>query len=184
MPEARFALAGRDPVPEIRALAERPGIDVHADVPSMEPWIDWARVIVVPLHVGTGTRLKALEAMAGGRPLVGTAVGLEGLDLVDRVHARVVDDPERMAAAIVALLESRRSAEELAARARAHVEAHFEWGQLAQPLVDYLDELPKRACSSRDMRLAARPGIAREARGRRRCVERLLEPVLAQRPAT
>jgi glycosyltransferase involved in cell wall biosynthesis/GT2 family glycosyltransferase len=162
VPDAHFVLAGRDPVPEISALAERPGIEVLANVPRMESWVDWARVVVVPLHVGTGTRLKALEAMAAGRPLVGTSIGLEGLELVDGVHARIVDDPARMADAIVAILESRRCAEGLAARARGHVDAHFRWEQVAQPLLDALDQLaPKRARTSREMRRAARPGMAR-----------------------
>jgi len=111
-------------------------------VPRMRPWLEWARVIVVPLHVGTGTRLKALDAMEAGRPLVGTAIGLEGLGLVDGMHARIVDDAEEMAAAIVRLLESREHAETLAMHARRHAEASLRWDRVARSLVEYLSGVP------------------------------------------
>ena len=104
VPEVRLAIVGRHPVAEVVALAGRSGVDVHSDVPQMAPWFEWARAVVVPLHVGTGTRLKALEAMAAARPLVGTSVGLEGLGIIDGVQACVVDDPSAMAAALIEIL--------------------------------------------------------------------------------
>ncbi len=132
VPDVRFALAGRQPVSQILALAGRSGVEVHADVPRMAPWLEWARVVVVPLHVGTGTRLKALEAMSAGRPVAGTRIGLEGLGIVDGIHARVVDEAETMADAIVELLTSDATANALAAAGRQHVEDHFRWQALGE----------------------------------------------------
>jgi glycosyltransferase involved in cell wall biosynthesis len=138
VPGLCFDLVGREPVPEVVALAERPGVAVTADVPSMAPWFEHARVVVVPLWIGTGTRLKALEAMAASRPLVGTSIGLEGLGLVDGEHARIVDDAEEMAAAIVELCRSDDHASALAAAGRRHVEDHFDWAVPAARMADAL----------------------------------------------
>jgi glycosyltransferase involved in cell wall biosynthesis len=138
-PAVQVAIVGRRPVPEVIALAERPGIELHADVPQMAPWFDWARAVVVPLHVGTGTRLKALEAMAAARPVVGTSVGLEGLGLVDGVHARVVDEPQAMAAAIIEILDDDAVAERLAAAGRRLVEDEAQWCVIAARLGAVLD---------------------------------------------
>jgi glycosyltransferase involved in cell wall biosynthesis len=132
--DVRFALVGRNPVAEVVALAERPGVELHADVPLMAPWMQWARVVVVPLFVGSGTRLKALEAMAAGRPVVGTAIGLEGLGVVDGVHARVADDAETMAQAVSELLRSDSESATLASAARRHVEANFRWDAVSSRL--------------------------------------------------
>ena len=81
----------------------------------------------MPLRIGTGTRLKALEAMAAGRPVVGTSVGLEGLGLVAGTHAHVVDDPAGFAAAVIRVLTDDAHAEALATAGRALVEERFEW---------------------------------------------------------
>jgi glycosyltransferase involved in cell wall biosynthesis/GT2 family glycosyltransferase len=144
VPEVEFHLVGRQPVRDIVDLAQRPGIDVHGDVPRMAPWFERARVVVVPLWIGTGTRLKALEAMAAGRPLVGTGIGLEGLGIVDGVHARVVDDATAMAEAVVELLTDDTTAEATARAAREHVEQHFEWEAIARHLVDELQAMVER----------------------------------------
>jgi glycosyltransferase involved in cell wall biosynthesis/GT2 family glycosyltransferase len=139
IPAVRFALVGRHPTAEVVALAERDGVELHADVPRMAPWLAWARVVVVPLHIGTGTRLKALEAMAAGRPLVGTTIGLEGLGLVDGVHARICDDPDAMAQAVVELLSSDAAAEALITAARGYVDSRFRWEMIASRLASFIE---------------------------------------------
>lgn len=134
VPDATLSLVGREPSSEVKALAGRNGVSVHPDVPSMVPWFADARLSVVPLRIGTGTRLKALESMAAGRPVVGTTIGLCGLGLVDRVHAHIVDDPSRMAQSIIELLVDDEHASALARAGRELVERRFEWSGIADEL--------------------------------------------------
>jgi polysaccharide biosynthesis protein PslH len=141
VPGAELVLAGRDPVPEVRALAAAPGVSVHANVPSMADYFERARVVVVPLRVGTGTRLKALEAMAAGRPVVGTAIGLEGIGAVDGTHALVRDDPQAMANAVIDTLRQDDLSLSLGAAARTHVERNFSWDQIGARFVAAVSEL-------------------------------------------
>jgi polysaccharide biosynthesis protein PslH len=139
VPGVSLDLVGRQPVDAVLELGRRSAIEVHADVPHIAPWLTRARAVIVPLHIGTGTRLKALEAMAARRPVVGTSIGLQGLDIADRVHARVVDDPVGMADAIVEVLTSDAEAEALAAEGRRLVEEHFRWDSGADRLAIALE---------------------------------------------
>lgn len=141
-PDVEFDIVGRRPLPAVRALAARPGVAVHGDVPSMAPWIERARVVVVPLRIGTGSRLKALEAMAAGRPVVGTTIGMEGIDVEAGVHAEVTDDPVAMAAAVLRVLDDDGRAGALAAAGRALVEDRYGWDRIG---ARYADELLGRA---------------------------------------
>ncbi len=81
-PAARLQIVGRRPPP---GMAERiqacPGVELHADVPDVRPFLAGSGVMVVPLRIGGGSRLKILEALASGLPVVSTAVGAEGLRL-------------------------------------------------------------------------------------------------------
>jgi glycosyltransferase involved in cell wall biosynthesis len=127
VPDAVLDIVGRDAVDQVLALQQRPGIALHRDVPDVAPYLAKTRVAIVPVRIGTGTRLKALQAMAAGRPLVGTPIGVQGLGAVDGVHAHMTDDPERMAAAIVQLLRDDVAARQLAAAGRELVETRFDW---------------------------------------------------------
>jgi glycosyltransferase involved in cell wall biosynthesis len=126
-PDAALDIVGRAPIARVIALGERPGVRVIGDVPDMAPFLRDARVAVVPVRIGSGTRIKALEAMAAGRPVVGTSLGLEGLGVVDGEHAYIADDPARMAERVSAFLAHEGAATATAARARHLVEERFSW---------------------------------------------------------
>ena len=138
VPDVRLTVVGRDPVPEVRALASD-RVEVVASPPSVLPYVQQARVALVPIRIGSGTRLKALEAMAAGRPVVGTTIGLDGLGIVDGEHALVRDDAAGTAAAVTRLLQDDATAQRLVARGRAHVEQHYGWPTIGNRLVEHLE---------------------------------------------
>lgn len=141
VPDARLIVAGRRPVPQVSALSDLAGVTVVADVPSMAELFHAARVVVVPLRTGTGTRLKALEAMASGRPVVGTRIGLGGIGLTDGVHARIADEPALSAAAVAQLLTDDDRAARIGRAARTHVEEGFGWEAIGRHFSEVVLEL-------------------------------------------
>lgn len=131
VPAVVLSIVGRRPTPLVQALARRPGIELHADVPDVRPFLASARVVVVPVRIGTGSRLKVLEAMAAGRPVVSTTIGLEGIDAVPGRHALIGDGPEGMADGVERMCRVRREAEELARAGRALVDERYGWAPIA-----------------------------------------------------
>ena len=148
VPTATLHVAGRGAPPEVLALAGHPGVEVVGEVPDAVPVYAAADVVVVPLRIGTGTRLKALEAMAAGRPVVGTTIGLEGLGLDDPDAepevAERADDPAALAQAVVRCLEDTDHAHRLAAAGRRHVARRFGWPAIADELASALEGLAAR----------------------------------------
>lgn len=126
VPQARFTVVGRNPPP---ALVERGraagGVSFTGLVDDVRPFVRSADVFVIPLRVGGGTRIKAYEAIAMGRPVVSTAVGIEGLSLQSDEHFLQRDDAAGFADAVVELLRDPVRAAEMAQRARRFVEARF-----------------------------------------------------------
>ena len=136
LPEARVDVVGARPTRQVRALDGLPGVSVHADVTDVGPFLEAARVAVVPLRIGSGSRLKALEALAAGRAVVGTTIGLEGLDLRSGHDVLVADDAAGFAAATVRVLGDGALAASLAEAGRATVEARFDWSRIATRFTD------------------------------------------------
>jgi glycosyltransferase involved in cell wall biosynthesis len=122
-PDARLRIVGRSPGPEVRALADLPGVEVIGDAPDIRAHLGEARVLAVPLDAGGGTRLKILEAFAAGLPVVSTPVGCEGIDAVDGEHL-VVAGRERFLPALLALLDDPAPGARMAGRAR----DRYDWG--------------------------------------------------------
>lgn len=114
--ELRIVLPGIAPA-RVRALAAEPGVEVPGPVPSMAPYLRDADVVVVPLRVGGGTRIKILEAFAHRVPVVATSIGAEGLDVEPGRHLELADDPDAIAQRCVALLTSPATRERLAGNA-------------------------------------------------------------------
>jgi glycosyltransferase involved in cell wall biosynthesis len=111
--DARFVIAGRRPSSDIVALATDPGIEVIGDVRDMPALLREAWVAVAPMRSGTGIKNKVLEAWSASRPVVMTELAASGLQLDSTARELVVDSPDKMAAAVSALLtepERRRRA--------------------------------------------------------------------------
>lgn len=127
MPEARFVIAGRNPGPKIRALTERPGIEIAADVPDMTAIIGQSWVSLAPMRSGVGIKNKVLEAWACARPVVMTRIATNGL-LVPPDHRKLVcDDAEGLARTTLGLLADTEARRQLGASARENVLRHFTW---------------------------------------------------------
>ncbi|MHB1131370.1 MAG: glycosyltransferase [Chloroflexota bacterium] len=127
-PETRFFVVGSRPPAKITRLA-RPesGIAVTGYVADLEPILRECAIVVVPVHSGSGMRVKILEAFARGIPVVSTSVGIEGIDATNGEHLLVADDPVAFARAVVRLLTRPAEAARLAQAARALVEARYDW---------------------------------------------------------
>jgi glycosyltransferase involved in cell wall biosynthesis len=144
VPGAALAIVGRRPVADVVALSSIEGVSVHADVPTVEPYLRAARVAVVPVRIGTGSRVKALEAMAAGRPVAATSIGLEGIDVVAGRDALVGDTPEALAGAVVRLISEPDLAGRVAAAGRRLVVSRYRWSEIADAFASGL----LRACQA------------------------------------
>ena len=94
VPDARVLIVGHDPTEAVRRLASERRVVVTGSVPDMRPYLEQSHVVVVPLRVGHGTRLKILEAFAAGRPVVSTHIGAEGLHAESGRHLVMADSPK------------------------------------------------------------------------------------------
>jgi glycosyltransferase involved in cell wall biosynthesis len=110
------------------------GVELHADVADVRPYLADSAVMAVPLRIGGGSRIKILESLACGLPVVSTRVGAEGLPLRSGEELVIVDSVSEMAAALVRALRDRGGMRRLAERGRQIVEGHFDWKALALKL--------------------------------------------------
>lgn len=113
-----LTVVGRKPVERAASAARRMGAQLIANAPSLTPHYQAADIVVVPLRYGGGTRIKILEAMAHGRPVVSTRLGAEGLDVTDGKDILLADGPEDFAAAIARLRDDRALWQHLVANGR------------------------------------------------------------------
>jgi len=118
-------VVGIKPPKSLDALAGRAGLTLVGPVKEVAPEYARARVMVVPLRAGSGTRIKILEAFRFGVPVVSTTIGAAGLDLQHEVHLLIADTPEEFSAACVRLLEDDCLAKTLAANAFAWLRANL-----------------------------------------------------------
>ena len=122
---ARLILAGRDPHPMISSRCQAGKIDVIANPSSTSPLLLAAHLAVMPLQRGSGTRIKALEAIAWGLPVVATPLAIEGLQLENGVHVSVAENARAFVAAICDLCENSTLYESRRLAARRHVMSNF-----------------------------------------------------------
>jgi glycosyltransferase involved in cell wall biosynthesis len=135
--EIRIRVIGRRPPRWLRAFARAcPRVELTDWVDDVRNHAEGSGIFVMPLRVGGGSRVKALEAVAMGIPIVSTTVGAEGLPLEADRHYLRADTADQFADAIVRLVSEPRLAEELAGAARAHASGRFTWEQAARDFED------------------------------------------------
>jgi polysaccharide biosynthesis protein PslH len=152
--DARFRIVGRSPHPRVQRLASA-SIEVTGTVPSVTEYLRSATVVIVPLRIGGGTRLKIFEAMAMAKAMVSTSIGAEGLDVSPGRDLLIADDSASFAASILQLLRDpalRRKCEENAAA----LAARYDWSQIARRFAEVLRDT---AASFRAGQPQERPAI-------------------------
>jgi len=126
-PELRWRLVGRNPRAVAKYVRGDEQIELTGPVVEAVPELAKARVVVVPLLAGSGTRIKILEAWAAGRAVVSTTLGAEGLQARDGEHLLLRDTPESFASAVSALLAAPEERLRLGAAGRSLLERAFTW---------------------------------------------------------
>lgn len=133
-PNLKATIIGRNPPASLAEKIADRGLNVNLTgfVDDIRPHVAAADVYVIPLWVGSGTRIKAFEAMAMGRPVVSTSLGVEGLDVTADKHFLRADNTPDFAASILSLLDDRARRTRIAAEARELMEDKFSWRVVAR----------------------------------------------------
>lgn len=132
-PRIKAVIIGRDPPVSLSEKIRERGLNVHLTgfVDDIRPYVAQSHVYVIPLWVGSGTRIKAFEAMAMGRPVISTTLGIEGLDVVDGEHFLRADSAEAFSRGILSLLDDAVFRARIAGAARRLIEERFSWANVA-----------------------------------------------------
>lgn len=135
VPNAELLIVGRQPPDHLRKkIAATRAVTLYADVPDVIPYLAQCAVMTVPLRIAGGSRLKILESLAAGLPVVSTTIGAEGLELEDGRHLLLADAPADHAQALAGAIEEPARAMASAAAGRARVAARYGWPMLADRL--------------------------------------------------
>lgn len=159
-PRMRAIIVGRNPPASLTEKVRSRGLAVTLTgfVDDIRPYVAQSDIYVIPLQVGSGTRIKAFEAMAMGRPVVSTSLGVEGLPVADREHFLRGDTADDFASAILSLLDDRSLRARLAQAARHLVEDRFSWSRIARQF----EAICEKALSAK----SGRPDSGRPVPGR------------------
>jgi len=141
VPAVTWQIVGKNPPPQVQRLASLPGVTVTGPVPDVRPYLASATVAIAPILIGSGTRLKLLEAFAMRKAVVSTSIGCEGLAVEPGKHLLVADQPAAFAQAVVELLGDAEKRGKLAGAARSLVEAEYSWEQCGARLLHVLEKI-------------------------------------------
>lgn len=132
-PGARLKIVGPRPTAEVLA-ARGPRVEVTGLVDDLRPHLARAAMTIVPLRIGGGTRLKVVEALAMGKPIVSTSLGAEGIDVTHERNILLADDPAAFANAIGRILDAPDLGRRLGREARALAVDRYSWDAAADDL--------------------------------------------------
>ncbi|HTR23294.1 MAG TPA: glycosyltransferase family 4 protein [Terriglobales bacterium] len=142
MPESRFRIVGRNPVRRVQKWASD-SIEVTGRVPSVVEYLRESAVVIVPLRIGGGTRLKIYEAMAAAKAVVSTTVGAEGLDIHPGRDIMLADDAKAFAQAVIMLLRDRELRKRYE-KAATETAARYDWPVIGQRFSEVLQAVAEK----------------------------------------
>jgi glycosyltransferase involved in cell wall biosynthesis len=142
-PACRFAVVGRTPPREILDFAAAdPGILITGTVPDIRPYLWGAKISIVPLRIGGGTRLKIYESMAAATAVVSTSIGAEGLEVQHPHNIRLADTPTALAAQCLELLGNDAERRRMASAGLKMVSDKYSWESVARDFESILHNEP------------------------------------------
>ncbi len=142
LPELTLAIVGQKPHARLKPLAQLPGITLTGFVPDVKPYLYGACAVIMPLRMGSGTRLKLLEAMAAGKPIISTSIGAEGFPVTSGKELLLADTPSEMVSVITQLLQAPSQQKHLTRHAAEFVK-RYDWSLVAnqfETLYDMVDQ--------------------------------------------
>ncbi len=140
VPGTQFLIIGRNPSSQIRKLEKEEGIQVTGTVPDIREYLNLADVFVIPLRLGGGTKLKTMEAVSSGIPIVSTPEGVQGLSVQDQKHVLVSSDQDSFAENVIKLLQNPDLRVELAKNARNQLIQEYNWQAIYAEVENKLTE--------------------------------------------
>jgi len=141
IPEAQLWLVGKNS--QLQEWSGKQGILVTGMVDDVRPYLERAMISVAPIFVGTGTKLKILEALGAGLPVVTTTIGAEGIDVVNGVDLLIANTPEDFADYCIRLLTDRKLRDELASSGKGLIQEKYDLHVMARKVLDSYDILAK-----------------------------------------
>jgi glycosyltransferase involved in cell wall biosynthesis len=142
-PNVKLSIVGPGAQPPVLARQSR-HVEIVGFVDDVMPHLDRASVVVVPLRIGGGTRLKIVEAMAKSKAIVSTSIGAEGIDVKHDRDALLADSPAAFADQVVRVLGDPELARRLGEQARILAEERYAWTAVVGKLVQFYDQLSGR----------------------------------------
>jgi glycosyltransferase involved in cell wall biosynthesis len=141
LPDVTLWIVGKDPPRSLLNLHDGERVHVVANVPDIAPYVQRSMLSVVPLRVGGGTRLKILESLALGTPVISTTVGAEGLDLEDGKQLLLANTPDVFAAHVVALLRNPERYKLFIEAGEAVVREKYRWADIQRQVAGQITTL-------------------------------------------
>jgi len=140
IPEAKIYVVGSRPPERLQKYATDDVI-ITGFVDDVRPYIDRSSVYVVPLNMGSGTRLKVLEAMSMEIPIVSTSIGCEGIEIKDGENILVRNEPQEFANAVIELMRNKKLSNDLVKEGYELVKTKYDWSVVCKGIDRAFSEL-------------------------------------------
>jgi polysaccharide biosynthesis protein PslH len=151
VPQVSLRIVGRKPSADLESLAARQeNVELTGWVEDVRPFLARGAVCIVPLRIGSGTRLKIFEAMAMGKAVVSTSIGAEGLPVQPGENILMADDPHTFAQSVVSLLRDATRRREIGLAARKLVADNYSWERIADDFAAVLADVAARHAAKQD----------------------------------